>query len=155
MFPRIKTHWRRFQPKNQHRDERALRTRDHSKDRAYLVRQQQPVFVCASTDMFDCAEQQVVDLLQRRPEVHDLERDIPKLQKKFERTKNILRTVYFFWGAVVVCCKLFFENIYIWIFHDASVPALLRILKNDLSDSCFACYGTAQMNLDRNRIVLL
>lgn len=88
MFPRLKTHWRRFQPRNQHRDERAIPTRDHKKDKAYLVRQQQPVFVCASTDMFDCAEQQVADLLQRRPEVKDLEREIPKLQKKFERTKN-------------------------------------------------------------------
>ena len=86
----FRQHWRRFQPKNQYRNERVLRTRDPKKDKAYLVRQQQPVFVCASTDMFDCAEQQVADLLQRRPEVKDLEREIPKLQKKFERTKNAI-----------------------------------------------------------------
>jgi len=52
--------------------------------------QERPVFVCSSTDIFDCAEQQVVDLLQRRPEVNDLERDIPRLVAKFEKTKNPL-----------------------------------------------------------------
>ena len=52
--------------------------------------QERPVFVCSSTDIFDCAEQTVVDLLQRRPEVDDLDRDIPRLQKKFEKTKNPL-----------------------------------------------------------------
>lgn len=43
-------------------------------------------FVCNSTDFFDCAEEEVVSLLQRRPEVHALDDDIARLRDRFNRT---------------------------------------------------------------------
>jgi hypothetical protein len=44
------------------------------------------VYVCNSTDFFDCAEEELASYLQRRPEVNSLERHIEKLQARFLRT---------------------------------------------------------------------
>lgn len=90
MLQRFKHRWRQFRPHHQYRSEPTYHRRNVAHDRHYLTNKQRPVFVCSSTDIFDCAEQQVVDLLQRRPEVPDLDREIPRLQKKFDRTGNAL-----------------------------------------------------------------
>lgn len=86
MLQRFKHRWRKFRPRGQYRSEPMYHVRNRAEDRHYLTNKQRPVFVCSSTDIFDCAEQQVVDLLQRRPEVPDLDREIPRLQKRFDRT---------------------------------------------------------------------
>jgi hypothetical protein len=90
MLHTFRHHWRKFRPRNRYRGGREYNYRNHRLDKQRMVEQERPVFVCSSTDIFDCAEQQVVDLLQRRPEVRDLDRDIPRLVNKFEKTKNPL-----------------------------------------------------------------
>lgn len=64
------------------------RQRNRHHDRRYLV---PPVMVahrCNDEDVFDCAEQAVADMLQRRPEVNDLDRRIPGLQETFRQTQQ-------------------------------------------------------------------
>ena len=90
MLHTFRHHWRKFRPRNRYRGGREYNYRNQRLDKERMVEQERPVFVCSSTDIFDCAEQQVVDLLQRRPEVRDLDRYIPRLVNKFEKTKNPL-----------------------------------------------------------------
>jgi len=75
-------HWQNFH----HRRNHAYRGRDWSLDKNYLREKEEPQYVCVSTDMFDCAEEQVRATLQRRPEVHDLDAKATKLKRKFDRT---------------------------------------------------------------------
>lgn len=55
-----------------------------------MVTPQEPQFVCNTTDLFDCAEDTVRSLMQRRPEMHDLDKKADKLKQKFERTRQPL-----------------------------------------------------------------
>ncbi|NCU38220.1 hypothetical protein EOL96_04165 [Candidatus Saccharibacteria bacterium] len=83
-------HWRHFRPPWRRRNRQAVRYRyrDRAQDAQHLVPKQSVQFVCNEVDAFDRAEQIVTHMLQRRPEVHDLDRDINRLRKKFERSKN-------------------------------------------------------------------
>lgn len=85
MLSRFKHHWRRFRPHG--RPYRDYRWRNKSHDQRYLHEREEPQFVCQSTDIFDCAEAKVQSLMQRRPEMHDLDKKADKLKKKFERTR--------------------------------------------------------------------
>lgn len=85
----VKNRWRHYEPtrhRHHHYDNQAYRYRDIAKDKAYVSQPELVQFVCDSTDFFDCAEEEVVSFLQRRPEVQDLERDITSLQKRFIKT---------------------------------------------------------------------
>ncbi|HRC28299.1 MAG TPA: hypothetical protein PKV96_02835 [Candidatus Saccharimonas sp.] len=91
MFHHFRQHWRRFRPyRMRHRRyaHKQFKHRDVARDRHYVSQREDVQFVCRSTDFFECAEEQVVSMLQRRPEVHDLDRDISRLRKKFARTNN-------------------------------------------------------------------
>jgi hypothetical protein len=85
MFRRIRSHWHRFRPAQDNRNT-SYPKRDVARDKDFLQAPQDVQYVCNSTDFFDCAEEELVSLLQRRPEVEDLERDIAKLQSRFKRT---------------------------------------------------------------------
>ncbi len=89
MFRRIRSHWQRFRPASRSRqktNKTEYPKRDTSRDHHYTQQPEDVLYVCNSTDFFDCAEEELVGLLQRRPEVKDLERDIIKLQARFKRT---------------------------------------------------------------------
>ena len=89
MLQRFQTRWRHFQPRHRrhhHYDNQPYPRRDTTKDRTYVSSPEDVQFVCDSTDFFDCAEEEAASLLQRRPEVSDLDRDIDRLQKKFLKT---------------------------------------------------------------------
>ena len=93
MLQQLQRHWRHFRPQRPHQrhrhhqyDNQLYRRRDFEKDKPYITPPQDVQFVCDSTDFFDCAEEEAVSLLQRRPEVNDLERDIDHLKQKFART---------------------------------------------------------------------
>lgn len=90
MFHRKRHHWRRFRPHGRRRrnsPEYTLRWRDKRVDKQ-LVTVPQPVkYVCNSTDFFDCAEEEVVSLLQRRPEVNALDKDIDRLRARHEKSE--------------------------------------------------------------------
>ena len=86
MLQRFHYHWRRFRPNARQQ----YQGRDRSRDRQHLTERQEPPFVCRSTDIFDCAEAQVQSYMQRRPEMHDLDKKADKLKKKFERTRQPL-----------------------------------------------------------------
>lgn len=92
MFHHFRHHWRRFRPRKGYRQykRRQFRRRDEVRDDPYLSKPEQVQYVCKSTDFFDCAEEQVVARLQRRPEVHALDRHIDKLQKRFLETNDPL-----------------------------------------------------------------
>ena len=89
MFHRRRNHWKRFHPhsrRRQNQPEYTLRWRDKRID-AQLVTDPQPVkYVCNSTDFFDCAEEEIVSLLQRRPEVNALDRHIERLRARHEKS---------------------------------------------------------------------
>lgn len=92
----FRSRWQRFKPKRFRRQglrryhHRDVRGRDRRQDQQYV----QPIapieYVCSSTDFFDCAEQLVASKLQRRPEVHALDRYIDSLQAKFLATNDPL-----------------------------------------------------------------
>lgn len=89
MLRHFRSHWRRFRPQDRYmrkRNRAGYPTRDRSQDQQYIGHPEDVVFVCNSTDFFDCAEEELVSMLQRRPEVSNLERIIPKLQLRFHRT---------------------------------------------------------------------
>jgi hypothetical protein len=91
MFHHIRQHWRRFHPHRMRHHRyayRQFRRRDVTRDWRYSNPREDVQFVCRNTDFFECAEEQVVGMLQRRPEVHDLDRDISRLRKKFTRSNN-------------------------------------------------------------------
>lgn len=74
----LQDHWRRYRPARP-----SYKTRDRRRDKPHFVPREEPEFAYIDTDIFDRAEQQVVSMLQRRPQVHDLDRDIDRLHKKF------------------------------------------------------------------------
>ena len=84
MTPRFSRHWYRFRPHLRHRHHHygEYKRRDSAQDTVHLRIPEQVNFVCNSTDFFDCAEEEVASRLQRRPELHDLDRDIDRLKKK-------------------------------------------------------------------------
>lgn len=89
MLQRFQTRWRHFRPRHRlhrHFDNPSYPRRDMTKDTTYISSPEDVRFVCDSTDFFDCAEEEAASLLQRRPEVGDLDRDIERLQKKFLKT---------------------------------------------------------------------
>ncbi|MBC7764281.1 hypothetical protein H7Y29_01055 [Microbacteriaceae bacterium] len=89
MFRRIRSHWHRFRPPHSSQTRSNSNTypkRDITRDKESLQIPEDVLYVCNSTDFFDCAEEELLSLLQRRPEVEDLERDVEKLQNRFKRT---------------------------------------------------------------------
>lgn len=91
MFHGFRHHWRRFGPhriRHSRYAYRQFKRRDRRRDRQFISPREDVQYVCNSTDFFECAEEQVVGMLQRRPEVHDLDRDISRLRKKFTRSNN-------------------------------------------------------------------
>lgn len=90
MHHRFGHHWRHFAPrwKRRRHYKNVYKQRDRTQDALHLGQRQDVPFVCNSLDFFDCAEEEVMGMLQRRPEIHDLDRDIDRLRKKFERTKQ-------------------------------------------------------------------
>ena len=78
--------WRHFV----RRQPSGVEWRDRRLDKQYVGSPELVEYVCKSTDFFDCAEERVVAVLQRRPEVRDLERYIPKLRKQFNKTREPL-----------------------------------------------------------------
>ena len=90
MTPRFSRHWYRFRPRLRHRHHHygEYKRRDSAQDTVHLRIPEQVNFICNGTDFFDCAEEEVASHLQRRPELHDLDRDIDRLKKRFERTKQ-------------------------------------------------------------------
>lgn len=90
MFRRNKTsHWHHFRPhsRRHHRRHSYASWRDTSQDATFLQPPEDVEYVCTSTDFFDCAEEEVMSLLQRRPEVHALDHDIDRLRARHEKSK--------------------------------------------------------------------
>lgn len=85
MFHKFQHHWKRFRPRHQRRHEH-YRRRDYTVDRQHMTPPLDVQYVCRSTDFFDCAEEEVTSLLQRRPEVHALDDDIVRLRSRFEKS---------------------------------------------------------------------
>lgn len=85
MFHKVKHHWRRFRPRYRRHNKR-FRHRDYVVDKKHMTQPVDVAFVCSSTDFFDCVEEEVVSLLQRRPEIHALDGDIARLRKRFDQT---------------------------------------------------------------------
>ncbi len=88
---RFSHHWRRFQPRfvrrrHHHYDNQKYKRRDRTADAEHIVAPVDVPFVCDSTDFFDCGEEHIAALLQRRPEIHDLDRDIDKLRARFAKS---------------------------------------------------------------------
>lgn len=86
-----KHHWRRYHPKwfrHRHRD--GYKQRNRRLDRQFIQPPEVVPYVCQATDFFDCAEEVVASLLQRRPEIHDLDRDIDRLRAHHLKTNDPL-----------------------------------------------------------------
>ncbi len=91
MFHRFRDHWRQFRPhRRDHSARQHYKQRDHSVDRQHLSAPEQVHYVCSSTDFFDCGEERVLALLQRRPEVHDLDDDINRLRAQHAKSNDPL-----------------------------------------------------------------
>ena len=93
MYSNLSRHWRRFRPHFRRQDnnvDQSWRERDKTQDEQHFVAREEVQYVCSTADFFDCAEQEVVGLLQRRPEMHDLDRDIERLRKRFNHSKLAL-----------------------------------------------------------------
>lgn len=90
MFGNRKSHWHHFRPRGgrYHRRSRPADApwRDKTQDTEFLSAPEDVVYACNSTDFFDCAEEEVVSLLQRRPEVNALDSDIDRLRKRHTRS---------------------------------------------------------------------
>ncbi|MEO8691744.1 MAG: hypothetical protein ABI397_03080 [Candidatus Saccharimonas sp.] len=76
--------------RRQRRDSQYGQWRDRKLDHQHITQPLPIDYVCKSTDFFDCGEERVAALLQRRPEVEDLERYIDKLREQFKRTHEPL-----------------------------------------------------------------
>ena len=84
MLRKIFHRWRHFKPhKKQYR---TYNGRDYARDKEFFYEPEHIEYALADDDFYDAAEQQVVSMLQRRPELHDLDREIDALRKKFERS---------------------------------------------------------------------
>ncbi len=89
MFHQFRKHWHRYRPRyhrHHHYDNQPFKRRNRDIDVEHLTAPQEIAYVCESTDFFDCAEEEVVHLLQRRPQVHDLDRDIDRLRNRFNKS---------------------------------------------------------------------
>ena len=91
MFQKFRHHWRRYRPygrRHHHYDNQPYKYRDRSIDAQHVVAPVDVPFVCDSTDFFDCGEERIAAVLQRRPEVRDLDRHIDTLRARFARTQD-------------------------------------------------------------------
>lgn len=88
MFQR-NNHWRSFRPRRRkYFVRRKWRDKRHDK---HLVRRPEVVsYHYSNQDFFDVAEQRVASLLQRRPEVNNLDKRIGPLRERFVATKHPL-----------------------------------------------------------------
>lgn len=87
MFQKTHSHWHRFKPRHrQFQRHDNLKWRDHEVDKVHLNPPEHVQYVCNGNDFFDCAEEEVVSLLQRRPEVHALDNDIDRLRARFHKS---------------------------------------------------------------------
>lgn len=88
MFHTKRAHWHHFKPRGKRRPHANgyASWRDKKQDSQHLRAPQNVQYVCNSTDFFDCAEEEVVSLLQRRPEVHALDKDIDRLRARHEKS---------------------------------------------------------------------
>lgn len=80
--------WLRFRPYR--RKEGRYRGRNLRQDQKYIGRPQPISYRYNNRDIFDLAEQRVTMLLQRRPEVTDLDRRIGPLRARFAGTHDII-----------------------------------------------------------------
>ena len=82
--------WKRFKPRFKRGYRRKgyvnYKWRDHEADKQNLQPRQNVQYVCKSTDFYDCAEEEVVSLLQRRAEVNALDDDIDRLNARFHKS---------------------------------------------------------------------
>ena len=89
MFRRNRhSHWHHFRPRNKRRFTYTdyAKWRDQKQDAVFLTLPEDVPYVCNSTDFFDCAEEEVTSFLQRRPEVHALDKDIERLRKRHTKS---------------------------------------------------------------------
>ncbi len=82
-----RSHWHHFRPRRTHRSAAAFAAgRDKEADALFLSAPEPVAYSCNSLDFFDCAEEEVSSLLQRRPEVHALDSDIERLRKRHAKS---------------------------------------------------------------------
>lgn len=86
MFKHIRHHWRSFRPRHR-RHGKEFRGRDTRLDAQYVYRPEPVPYVGSNQDIFDVAEQRVAGLLQRRPEIHSLDKRIDPLVKRFMQSR--------------------------------------------------------------------
>ena len=89
MFHQKSPHWRRFKPRFKRgyaKHGYNVHWRDKKYDKQHLTTPADVQYVCHSTDFFDCAEEEVVSLLQRRPEVNALDGDIERLRARHQKS---------------------------------------------------------------------
>ncbi len=84
IFTTHRSHWRRFRPLRRRKQE--LKWRDRRQDTQHLVAPEPVVFTPIREDIFDRAEQEVLALLQRRPEVHALDKEINRLRARHQKS---------------------------------------------------------------------
>ncbi len=91
MFHRVRNHWRQFRPYERQRRKykKIYPKRDIRQDKQYFIPREEPVFTCATNDIFDCAEQEVVALLSKHNKVKTLDHEVEHLRKKFFHTKQV------------------------------------------------------------------
>ena len=87
MFHRFRHHWYRYGYRRP-RGYQVGKWRDRALDSEHVTTPEPVEYSHDSEDIFDRAEERVVRLLQRRPEVDDLERYITKLRKRFDATHD-------------------------------------------------------------------
>ncbi len=91
MFQRHHHRWRSFRPRRRHHEQYRQRSwRDKRHDKKLIQTPVAVEYVCNNQDFFDVAEQRVVSLLQRRPEVNNLDKRIGPLVERFHATKHPL-----------------------------------------------------------------
>ncbi len=89
MFNKKSSHWRRYKPRfkrGYRRGSYNVHWRDRRHDAQHITTPEPVQYVCNSTDFFDCAEEEVTALLQRRPEVHALDDDIARLRARHQKS---------------------------------------------------------------------
>ena len=88
MFRKFRYHWYQHNNRRRRRLYPIGKERDTSLDHQYIT---EPIAIRlpeGTGDVFHKAEERVVSLLQRRPEVNSFDRYIPKLRKHFESTHD-------------------------------------------------------------------
>lgn len=89
MLRRTLHHWRHFRPhRHRHRRyDKLYERRNHERDKEFAHAPEDVSYTLHDSDFYDAAERQVVSMVQRRPEVNDLDRHIDRLRKKFEHSR--------------------------------------------------------------------